>query len=145
MANASSILPGTLVQCLITAVQSAGINVQVLGFFDGTIEQMHLGHDPSGKKYKIGKKVKARVLYNIISTPPRFVLATSEHVIDLHPRQIIDQDRPEQLEQVYPIGKVLESTKVVRIEPDRGVILDVASGVEGFAHVCNVLETLPST
>ena len=42
VSNVSSIVPGALVQSLVTAVQPDGLVLQVLGYFDGTIDQFHL-------------------------------------------------------------------------------------------------------
>ncbi|KAJ7596847.1 hypothetical protein C8J56DRAFT_918480 [Mycena floridula] len=138
--NVASILPGALVQCLITAVQTAGLQVQVLGFFDGSIEQIHLRADASEKAYKVSKKVKARVLYNIGSVPPKFSLALTEHVINLEPRRFKGEKSMTSLslQEAYPLGKILESVKVLRIEPERGVVVEVDPGVEGFAHISHM-------
>jgi len=57
--NVASILPGHLVNALVTAVVPSGLNVRICGFFDGTIDLTHLdlkGEDID-EKYKIGKKV----------------------------------------------------------------------------------------
>jgi rRNA biogenesis protein RRP5 len=137
--NANSVLPGTLVQALITAVHPTGLNLQVLGFFDGTVDQFHLRPDASEKTYKIGKKVKARVLYDFSTTPPRFALALTEHVLGLGVQtmkagkaNIVSQS----MQEAYPIGTILEAVKVVRLEAERGVVVDIDSGaLQGFIHV----------
>jgi len=128
----TSILPGTLVQGLITAVHPGGLNLQVLGFFDGTIDHLHLGQQPSA--YKIGKKVKARILYDHSSSPPKFALALADHIVKLGPRLV--GDKTESVQQQYPIGTVLEAVKVLRAEAERGLMVEVAPDVEGFVHVC---------
>src|SRR4051812_26590267 len=86
--SVTSILPGMLVQSLITAVQPVGLNLQVLGFFEGTVDQFHLLPGPVEKSYKTGRKVKARVLYTTSSTPPRFALSLAEHVVGLTARHV---------------------------------------------------------
>jgi rRNA biogenesis protein RRP5 len=113
-------------------VNPDGLNLQVLGFFDGTIDQLHLGQEPSA--YKMGKKVKARILYDYCSSPPKFALALADHVVRLGPRLV--GDKTEGVQQQYPVGTVLESVKVLRAEVERGLIVEVAPGVEGFVHVC---------
>lgn len=57
--NVSSILPGHLISCLITAIIPAGLNVKISGFFDGTIDLTHLGIGDKDieKEFKAGKKV----------------------------------------------------------------------------------------
>ena len=109
-----------------------GLNLQVLGFFDGTIDQLHLGQQAS--TYKIGKKVKARILYDYSSSPPKFALALADHVVKLGPRLV--GDKTEGVQKQYPVGTVLEAVKVLRAEAERGLMVEVAPGVEGFVHVC---------
>lgn len=127
-------------QALITAVNSDGLNLQVLGFFDGTIEQLHLDRDP--KSYKLGKKVKARVLYGHSTSPPKFALSLADHIVKLTPRlppakEKVDEGKT--VQDLYPIGTKLDSVKVVRLESERGLIVEIQAGVEGFIHVCNFL------
>ena len=110
---------------------SDGLNLQVLGFFDGTIDQLHLEKQPSA--YKIGKKVKARILYDFSSSPPKFALALADHVVKLGPRLVAE--KTEGVQQLYPIGTVVEAVKVLRTEAERGLMVELAPGVEGFVHV----------
>lgn len=113
-----------------------GLNLQVLGLFDGTVDEYHVRRTA----HKIGKRVKARVLYNYDASPPRFALALTDHLLRLKPRIIKDVANTESKEMVeaYPIGTILESVKVARVEPDRSVIVDVESGLQGFIHVRTV-------
>lgn len=140
--NVTSILPGALVQSLVTAVSPHGLNLQVLGFFDGTVDQLHLTRPPS--EYKVGKKVKGRVLYDFSSTPPRFALALADHVIALRSRRIKAQNESEDqtLQAIYPIGKIVEEAKVVRLEAERGILVEIEPGFEGFVHVRQTLSLL---
>ncbi|KAF7320265.1 hypothetical protein MKEN_00811100 [Mycena kentingensis (nom. inval.)] len=109
--NASSVLPGTLVQALVTEVSPNGLNVQT---------------------YKLGKKLKARVLYDYSTTPPRFALGLTQQMLSLRPQ------KPE-LTDAYPIGTILEDVKVLRVEAERGVVVEVDSGAaQGFAHISHV-------
>jgi rRNA biogenesis protein RRP5 len=136
--NVRSVLPGTLVQSLITAVHPTGLNLQVLGFFEGTVDQIHLRHDAPEKAYKVGKKVKARVLYDYSSTPPRFALALTEHIVALSLRRIQRGEKSsgaKTMKEAYPIGIVIEAAKVQRLEAERGLLVEIEPGLEGFVHV----------
>jgi rRNA biogenesis protein RRP5 len=137
--NANSVLPGALVQALITAVHPSGLNLQILGFFDGTVDQLHLRSDASEKAYKIGKQVKARVLYDFSTTPPRFALALTEHVLGLGVQKIKADKKTatsQTMQEIYPIGTILEAVKVVRLEPERGIMVEIGSdALLGFIHV----------
>jgi rRNA biogenesis protein RRP5 len=40
------------------------------------------------------------------------------------------------MQEAYPIGTILEAVKVVRLEAERGVVVDIDSGaLQGFIHV----------
>lgn len=125
-------------QCLITDVSSLGLNVQVLGYFDGTIDEYHLPPGDPTDKFKAGKKVKARVLYEIQGTsPPRFALSLASHIISLEQRSIsAGGDREStSIEEAYPIGTTLDAVKIVKVEAERGLLVDLQEGVQGFVHV----------
>lgn len=128
-------------QGLITAVNSEGLNLQVLGYFDGTIEQLHLDRD--AKSYKLGKKVKARVLYGHSTSPPKLALSLADHIVKLAPRiPSSEESGGKTLQELYPVGTKLDSVKVIRLEPERGLIVEIEAGVEGFIHVCDFLYLL---
>jgi rRNA biogenesis protein RRP5 len=141
----TSILPGELVQCLITNVSFVGLNVQVLGYFDGTIDEYHLPPGDPTDNFKAGKKVRARVLYEVPGTsPPRFALSLASHIISLE-RKSINAEGDEHvanLDEAYPIGTILEAVEIVRVEAERGLLVDVQENVQGFVHV-SLLAVLP--
>ncbi|KAF8913041.1 hypothetical protein CPB84DRAFT_1760205 [Gymnopilus junonius] len=136
VSSVTSILPGALVQALITSVNPDGLNLQVLGFFEGTVGRLHLEQEPD--TYKVGKKVKARILYDYSASPPKFALALSEHIVKLSPRLghgQNDADEKNTLQVLYPIGTALEAVKVLRVEAERGLLVEVGQGVRGFVHI----------
>ncbi|KAK0466399.1 uncharacterized protein EV420DRAFT_1617656 [Desarmillaria tabescens] len=133
--SVTSVLPGTSVQVLITSIHATGFNVQVLGFFDGTIDRLHLPRHISEKTHKVGKKVKARVLYDYSTTPPRFALALNEHIVELGTSQTVSGVS---IQEAYPVGKIIEGAKILRVEPERGVDVEVEDGLEGFAHISHI-------
>ena len=125
-------------QCLITSVSPLGLNVQVLGYFDGTMDEYHLPPGDPTDNFKAGKKVKARVLYEIPGTsPPRFALSLASHIISLEQKSISAEGDEEvtSIEEAYPVGTTLDAVKVARVEPERGLLVDVQEGVQGFVHV----------
>ncbi|TFK36889.1 hypothetical protein BDQ12DRAFT_686041 [Crucibulum laeve] len=137
---ASSVLPGALVQSLITDVHPDGIVLQLLGFFEGTVDQFHMPEDISGKAYKVGKKVKARVLYDYSTSPPRFALALTEHIVHLTVRYVKQGDKgnKQSIQETYPVGTILDSVKILRVETERGVIAEVQPGISGFVHISHL-------
>ncbi|KAL1677463.1 hypothetical protein EV122DRAFT_214020 [Schizophyllum commune] len=143
--NVAAVLPGTLVQSLITAASPTGLNLQVLGFFDGTIDEVHL-RQGSSNDWNVGKKIKARVLYNYSDSPPKLALALNEHIIALDSRKIKNPDNSmTDFRERYPIGRTVENAKIVRVEPERGLIVQLEPGVEGFVHISHTSdEHVPS-
>lgn len=89
ISSITSVLPGQLVSVLVTAAMPSGLNVKIHGYFDGTIDSFHLPpfanpEDKIEEAYKVGQKLKARVLWDSISsTPKKFALSAAEHVVSL--------------------------------------------------------------
>ena len=124
-------LPGLLVQSLVTAVVPDGLNLQILGFFDATADEFHLAN--THKTLKVGQKVKARVLYDLPgTTPPRFVVTLAEHHIRLQSK---NTSEGQLLCAAFPVGAVLDPVKVRRVEAERGLLVEIQPNQEGFVHV----------
>ncbi|THH02559.1 hypothetical protein EW026_g275 [Hermanssonia centrifuga] len=141
VSSVTSVLPGCLVQGLITAVLPTGLNLQVLGFFNGSVDQFHLPPGDVEENYKLGKKVQARVLYDISpSTPPRFALSLAKHVVSLTSKFVnrSDDDKEATIQEAFPIGTILDTVEVVRVESERGLIVRISSAVEGVVHISQV-------
>ncbi|CAE6440693.1 unnamed protein product [Rhizoctonia solani] len=155
--SAHALLPGTLVSALVTTVVPSGLNLQVLGYFGGTIELFHL---PGGTDdIKEGDKVKARILWDIPgASPPRFALSLLPHVIQLtsasaqptpvqeskkskKKAEIVSEDAPT-LREAYPIGMLLEAVKITRVESEWGLVCEVAEGVGAFVHISQISDSL---
>ena len=113
--------------------------MQILGFFDGTIDEFHLPPGNPEDNFKLGQKLKARVLYEVAgASPPRFALSLAEHILKLSPKQPAgedDDDATPSLHEAYPIGTTLEGLKVAKVESERGLLVDVRPGLQGFVHV----------
>jgi rRNA biogenesis protein RRP5 len=110
--------------------------LQILGYFEGTVDQDHLH---SGKTHKIGQKVKARVLYDVSgTTPSKFALALVDHIVALDVRRAEGEAKSSNkpiLQEAFPVGTILDEVRVTSVEPERGLMLEVEIGVEGFVHV----------
>ncbi|KAG8928202.1 rRNA biogenesis protein rrp5 [Tulasnella sp. 418] len=141
-----AVLAGSLVQALVTAVLPNGLNLQILGFYEGTVDTFHI--KPNGK-YKAGQKVKARILYDVISTTPhRFALTLLPHLISLDARHSSPKENTT-IQSQFPVGTVIDDVKVVSAQSGWGLTCEVTEGVYGFAHISQVsdvhVESLPET
>ena len=133
----TSVLPGALVQSLVTAVQPDGLLMQVLGYFDGTVDQFHLPPGDPEELFQVGQKLRARVLYSISpSSPPRFALSLAPHIVQHTTKSCDSNATRSDLREAYPVGTVLEGVKVIRVESERGIVVELSGDVEGFVHVC---------
>lgn len=69
VSTVGSLLPGHQVSALITSVDNAGLNVQVCGFYEGTLDLAHLAitEDDIEDQFKVGKKVRIGLVTRCIS------------------------------------------------------------------------------
>jgi len=98
------------------------------------VDEYHLPPGDPSDNFKAGKKVKARVLYEIPGTsPPRF----ARHIISLEHKSINTEGDEEvtSIEGVYPVGTTLDAVKIVKVEAERGLLVDLQECVQGFVHV----------
>jgi rRNA biogenesis protein RRP5 len=42
------------------------------------------------------------------------------------------------LQEAYPVGTMLDAVRIVRVEAERGLVVEVRPGLEGFVHVSNL-------
>jgi rRNA biogenesis protein RRP5 len=128
----SSIIPGILIPGLVTATSSTGLTLQVFGSFDATIDLYHFPANKTPGDFRIGQKVKARVLYDLSGTsPPHYALSLKENVVGMFS---LEKDGSPFWEK-YPIGTMLNAVKVKRVEAERGLIVGIEQELEGHVHV----------
>lgn len=135
----SSVLPGALVTALVTATLSSGLNVKFFGYFDGTIDLFHLNHQDPETDFKVGQKIKARVIWDSIgSTPKKFSLSMAEHVLELTVATVRVGKTKEAVLERFPIGRVLDQVRVVRLDDEWGLSCEIVEGktmAPAFVHV----------
>ncbi|KAN0063193.1 rRNA biogenesis protein rrp5 [Thecaphora frezii] len=146
--SVTAIVPGTLVQALITASLATGLNIKLFGMFDATIDRFHLGPLPEGKSiqdvYKEGSKHKARVIWDLpvpdldaldgtlSDSERKFGLSLAPHIVQLAPPATEDG---QVLSQAYPIGTTLDIV-VTATDSDWGLTCSIQnSTVGGFVHI----------
>lgn len=99
---------------------------------------------PVEQNLKVGQKVKARVLYDVdpsTSTAPRFALSLADHVVSLTSKRAgaTEDDEQSILQEAFTIGSIIDSVRVIRVEVERGLVVEVTPGLEGFIHVCSLM------
>lgn len=147
----NALLPGLLMNALVTAALPSGLNVKLFGMFDGTIDRFHLPPLPKNQDiadvYKAGKKLKVRMLWDIPSagangidgdvsdSARKFALSAAPHIVTMHaPSTSSGQPLP----IAYPIGANVQAT-VLRADNDWGLLCSVeGSEVPAFVHISRV-------
>ncbi|PWN32058.1 uncharacterized protein FA14DRAFT_84513 [Meira miltonrushii] len=132
--SARALLPGNLLQVLVTATSNQGINVKAFGMFDATISSLHMEHD---EDYQVGQKIKARILWeqgpelddvrdDVASR--KIAMSAAPSVLSLSSRSTI----PEK----YPIGARVQATVLSTIE-DWGLMCVIKGEDEtkAFTHI----------
>ncbi|KAE8209720.1 hypothetical protein CF327_g6323 [Tilletia walkeri] len=151
----SGLIPGLVVDALITANLPAGLNVKLFGLFDATIERSHLPALREGQTYesyfKEGKKIRARVFWELgdlyaeqlalgerddagsgARQYRKITLSAADQVLALEPPVVsvvggIDPSVPRKaLSEAFPIGTKLRVT-VTRVDADWGLFCTLAS------------------
>jgi rRNA biogenesis protein RRP5 len=134
-------LPGTAVDVLIADSTSSTITGKILGLVDATADAYHSGATEKGadvsQKYKIGSKVKARILFTCPdSEPPRVGISLLDHVVALSTRMSGKPKERKPALELLPISTIVDSAKVVKVAPALGAFFELGiRDVLGFAHI----------
>ncbi|EFQ89360.1 hypothetical protein CFE70_003045 [Pyrenophora teres f. teres 0-1] len=134
-------LPGTAVDVLVADTTSSTLVGKILGLIDATADAYHSGATEKAadvsQKYKIGTKVKARILFTCPDSEPRKVgVSLLDHVVSLSTRMSGKPKERKPPTDLLPISNVVENAKVVKVAPAQGAFFDLGiKDVVGFAHI----------
>ncbi|RDW94919.1 hypothetical protein BP5796_00682 [Coleophoma crateriformis] len=148
-------LPGTAVEVLISEITQRGICGKVMGMVDVTADLMHSGAGATDKdlekKYKIGAKIKGRVICTFpTSDPPKLGISLLDHVLALVTQQATKDGKKLNPLDILPLSSIVDEVTVRKVEEGVGLFVDVGiKGVPGFVHISRVkdgkIETLTET
>lgn len=139
----NTFLPGTTVDLLISQTDRRGIAGKVLGHLDATADLIHSGVGPLDTDveaaYKIGSRVKARVICNFpTAKEPKLGVSLLPHITSLSPK-VTDGRYGKLPLQALPISSTVEKCKVTRVDNDIGLFVDLGTGgLKGFVHISRV-------
>lgn len=137
----NTFLPGSAVEFMVSDIAKRGIVGKVMGSLDVTADLIHSGLGPNAvdleSKYKIGKKYKARVIYNFpLAKDPKLGISLLDHVVSLEAKLTSADKLPL---DVLPRSAKVEECTVTKVDPDIGLFVDVGvEGVPGFVHSSKV-------
>jgi rRNA biogenesis protein RRP5 len=142
--SVNAFLPGTAVEVLLTDVTSFGITGKIMGMMDVTADQIHAGGAQGltdfEKKYSIGSKIKARILFTFPKEESEKVgITVVEHVLEFSSECLKNKQGVAPLDQLK-LSSIVDA-KVVKVEASLGLFLDVGvPRVRAFAHISRLSE-----
>jgi rRNA biogenesis protein RRP5 len=134
-------LPGTAVDVLIADTTASTVTGKILGLIDATADAYHSGATEKGadvsQRYKIGSKVKARILFTCPDSEPKKVgVSFVDHVVALSTRMSGKPKERKPPLDLLPIATIIDSAKVVKVAPGLGAFFELGvRDVIGFAHI----------
>lgn len=136
----NTFLPGTAVELMVNEISGRGLAGKVMGSLDVTADLIHSGAGPQAvdleEKYKVGKKVKARVICNFpTAQDPKLGISLLEHVTKLRPKTVDGSSSKPPLDALS-ISALVEECTATKVEPEVGVFVEIGvKGVPGFVHI----------
>ncbi|RFU79568.1 rrna biogenesis rrp5 [Trichoderma arundinaceum] len=142
----NTFLPGTLVSVLVSENEGRGLAGKIMGAVDATADLIHSGIGPNDTnlqaKYKIGSKIKARVICNFpTAKDPKLGISLLPHIMSLtRKHQDADSEDKTRLPiDLMPISSFVEKCTVRHVEADIGLFVDTGiAGLGGFVHISRV-------
>lgn len=145
----SALLPGVPVKAQITTRVPQGLNVKLFGMLDGTIDNFHVPPHLDEAALAPGKKILARVLWNMpgdldqwqeASTGAvgarRIGLSAAPHVCELRTPLVDEQT----LTDAYPIGTHVQ-VRVKTVLTGWGLMCEViGADIAAFVHISRVAD-----
>jgi rRNA biogenesis protein RRP5 len=128
MLSMSMLIPGMLVNAIVTEVLNDGLTVSFLGGFTGTVSINHLSGDHiATEHYKRSQKVKGRIIFVDPSTKS----------VGVSLKKSVVENRAETFEGLS-VGDIVENAKVLRVNPELGLVMQLDGTHKGFVHISRV-------
>lgn len=131
-------LPGTLAEILVTEVQDTGLVGKVMGMLTVTADLVHSGafrgKESFADSYKVGSKLKGRLLYKIGPTDD---CKAGFSVLEAAVR--LAKKAPENDAEVK-VGTIVDAATVITVEPGLGLYLDLGFNAVGFVHLSRLAD-----
>lgn len=148
--------PGTAVEILVTESGPRGVVGKIMGMIDVSADAIQSGvFDESqdlNKKYKVGSKTKARIIWTLPKDDDAKWVGVSllDHVLTMTPptsKLIVSplakiKSQAAELDQKLALSTIVEDAKVVKVSSERGLYVSLPSPsgaaqdvVRAFAHI----------
>lgn len=149
--------PGTAVEILVTESGGKGVVGKIMGMLDVTADAIHseaFAEEDMVKKYKIGSKIKARIIYGLPQDDGvrRVGVSILDHALSLIPPPTKlaenstskNKTQAAELDQALALSSTVEDAKVTRVSADRGIYLSLPGKSSkdqtsvAFAHISQI-------
>ncbi|KAF4980475.1 hypothetical protein FZEAL_3520 [Fusarium zealandicum] len=141
----NTFLPGTIADVLVSNTDRRGFAGKVMGHLDVTADLIHSGVGPAGvsldSTYKIGSRVKARVICNFPGAKdPKLGISLLPHITSLQNKlPTKGADAKKLPTEVLPISSLVEKCTIRHVEAEIGLFVDIGiPGLSGFVHISRV-------
>ncbi|KAF7589777.1 rRNA biogenesis protein rrp5 [Aspergillus hancockii] len=138
----NSFIPGTAAEILLTEVTSNGATGKIMGMLDTTVDLVQSGGNSRKEdltnKYKIGAKVKGRLISTFPSAEPYKVgFSLLDHVCKFTP----EVQGPDSSEDAPAISAIVPEVTVIKVDPGLGIYVQIGSTKHvGFVHVSRLAD-----
>ncbi|KAM3422925.1 rRNA biogenesis protein rrp5 [Cercospora zeina] len=169
--SVDAFLPGTAVNVLVTESGVQGVAGKIMGMLDVTADVIHsqvigLEDKDVSKKYKVGSKIAARIIYAIPGDDGarRVGISLLAHTLALlpPPGRLPDiatktlKIQAAELEQALPTSSIVEEARITQVSPNKGLYLKLSNKIgreerhsTAFAHISQIsdkrIDSLSST
>ncbi|KAK9768908.1 rRNA biogenesis protein rrp5 [Basidiobolus ranarum] len=148
LSNMSSLVPATLINGMITAINPNGLTCKFMGFYDGTVDFNHIGfivesEDDISKAFEVGQKIRARILYMSLGVNEKVIgLSLAPQILSLSQPKITGFDFKDNGKMI-PIGTIFEKVTVRRVDSGVGILceIDGVEGVVGHTHISRLSDS----
>ncbi|KAJ5558964.1 hypothetical protein N7461_002936 [Penicillium sp. DV-2018c] len=146
----NTFLPGTAAEILLTEVTSNGMIGKIMGMLDATVDLVQCsinGKVDLERKYKIGAKIKGRIVSTFPAAEPIKVgFSLLDHVLKLSS----DARGPGSADDAPAISAIIPDAKVVKVDQGLGVYARIGETKHmGFVHMSRLsdgkVETVDET
>ncbi|KAJ5279124.1 hypothetical protein N7478_004496 [Penicillium angulare] len=132
-----SFLPGVAAEILLTEVTENGMMGKIMGMLDATVDLVQSGANDGKvdlvRKFKIGAKIKGRVISTYPSAEPLKVgFSLLDHVLKLSS----EASGPTSSTEAPAISAIIPETKIIKVDPGLGVYVQIGETNHlGFVHI----------
>ena len=139
-------VPGVATEMLITDVTTSDLRGKIMGLLDVTADHFHSGYPGSSKEldetYKIGSKVKIRVIFTLPKGDSQRVgVSVLPGIVALSSSSLQDSSDMSAL-QSLPLSSFVEDAVVTKVEQKLGLFMNVhVSGYPAFAHISQLSDS----